>query len=465
MDQFVKEVQLAVYQRIVESLLYPVLVKTQGSKELAMLEALRRCERMSADELEAVRIERLKDILEHAGGHVPFYQRRFAEIGFDPVTVKDFSDLHRIPVLSKKDIQDYREDLISTAYKRQDLIANRTGGSTGSPLQFYHDKQRWDIRQAATIRHNLWAGHHLGQRVAVLWGHQSDLSGFKSIKAKLRNILIDRMLICDSSSFTEESLKQFATDYQRFRPETILAYANSLALVVDFMKANSIELPRPVSIITSAEVLTPENRGKIEDYFGTKVFDRYGSRETSVIASECAAHEGMHIGAEYLHLEFVDGIREVAPGATGDILITILGNHAFPFIRYQIGDVGSPAPAGICSCGVTLPKMQMVGGRTTDFLLAPDGRKVSGAALTIYFAAQVPGVKQAQIVQREVARLILNFAVNSEFGDQSRQMVEDKVRHFFGPAMAVEYRFVSAIPKEASGKYRFSICELTKEMK
>ena len=319
------------------------------------------------------------------------------------------------------------------------------------------------MRQAATIRHNLWAGHKIGQKVAVLWGHQSDLAGFKSLKAKLRNIFIDRLLICDSSSFSEASLRQFALDYQRFQPEGILAYANSLALVVDFMKANNIELPPPVSIITSAEVLTEENREKIENYFGVKVFDRYGSRETSVIASECSAHDGMHIGAEYLHLEFVDGSRAVSPGESGDILVTVLGNHAFPFIRYSIGDVGAASPQSTCSCGVTLPKMQMVAGRTTDFLLAPDGRKVSGAALTIYLAAKVPGVRQAQIIQRERERLIFKLVTDSQFDANSKAMIEERVRHFFGATMGVDYSLVNEIPKEASGKYRFSICELTVE--
>ena len=448
------------YQRIVESLLYPVLVKKQGSKELAVLAELQRSEKMSADELHSIRLERLKGILSHAHAHVPFYQKRFAASGFDVLALKDFSDLEKIPVLTKTDIQENREELISTAYKRQDLIANRTGGSTGSPLQFYHDKLRWDVRQAATIRHNLWAGQRVGSKVAVLWGHQSDLSAFKSIKSKLRNIFIDRLLICDSSSFSEASLHQFALDYQRFQPDSILAYANSLALVVDFMKANNIELPPPSSIITSAEVLTPENRAKIEAYFGQKVFDRYGARETSVIASECTAHDGMHIGAEYLHLEFVQDNRPVKPGENGEILVTILGNHAFPFIRYKIGDVGSPSAAAPCSCGVTLPKMQMVAGRTTDFLLAPDGRKVSGAALTIYLAAQVPGVRQAQIIQRQHGRLIFNLVTDSRFSETSRRMIEEKVRHFFGTDMKVEFEFVTAIAKEPSGKYRFSICEL-----
>lgn len=451
------------YQRIVESLLYPVLVKKQGSKELAILAELQRCEKMSADELHAIRLERIRDILGHAGEFVPFYRERFAAAGFNPATVTDFSDLQKIPVLTKKDIQENRDSLISTAYKRQDLIANRTGGSTGSPLQFFHDKQRWDVRQAATIRHNLWAGHKIGQKVAVLWGHQSDLAGFQSLKAKLRNIFIDRLLICDSSSFSEASLRQFALDYQRFQPEGILAYANSLALVVDFMKANDIELPPPVSIITSAEVLTEENREKIESYFGVKVFDRYGSRETSVIASECSAHSGLHIGAEYLHLEFVDGDRTVLPGESGDILVTILGNHAFPFIRYGIGDVGVAAPQSTCSCGVTLPKMQMVAGRTTDFLLAPDGRKVSGAALTIYLAAKVPGVRQAQIIQRERERLIFKLVTDSQFDANSKAMIDERVRHFFGATMGVDYSLVNEIPKEVSGKYRFSICEVTGE--
>ncbi|MGB5139493.1 MAG: phenylacetate--CoA ligase family protein, partial [Candidatus Zixiibacteriota bacterium] len=256
------------------------------------------------------------------------------------------------------------------------------------------------------------------------------------------------------------SLDQFALDYQRFKPDGILAYANSLALVVDFMKAKNIELPPPSSIITSAEVLTPENREKIESYFGQKIFDRYGARETSVIASECSAHDGLHIGAEYLHLEFVQENRAVQPGENGDILITILGNYAFPFIRYKIGDVGALMTESTCRCGVTLPKMQMVAGRTTDFLLAPDGRKVSGAALTIYLAAQVPGVRQAQIIQKEHGRLTFNLVTDSRFNDSSRRMIEEKVRHFFGAMMAVEYKFVDGIARESSGKYRFSICEL-----
>jgi phenylacetate-CoA ligase len=449
----------SLYQRFVERVLYPLDVTRRGSRELRILARLEETERFDSEKLHDLRLGALLQLLGHAARYVPFYQKRFADAGFDLNTVKDFDDLKRLPILTKRDMQEHREELISTHFDRNDLVENRTGGSTGAPLVFYHHQDRIDSRQAATLRHNRWAGYHVGCKTAILWGHQHDISLYRSAKARLRNLLLDRQLICDSGSFSEETLAQFARDFRSFRPEIIVAYANSLALVVDYCRANNVKLPRPEGIITTAEVLTAENRAKIEGYFDSKIFDRYGSRETSVIASECDAHNGMHINAENLILEFVEDGKEVKPGEVGEILVTDLGNLAFPFIRYQIGDRGSPA-TGNCRCGRTLPRMQMVAGRTTDFLLAPDGRRISGAALTIYLAARIPGVRQAQIVQRERNRLIFNLAVDPSFGESSLAMIREKVDSFFGAAMQFEPNYVDSIPAEPSGKYRFSICEL-----
>jgi len=104
-------------------------------------------------------------------------------------------------------------------------VENRTGGSTGSPLVFYHHQERLDSRQAATLRHNRWAGYQVGCKTAILWGHQRDLNLYRSFKARLRNLLLDRQLICDSGSFSEETLSRFARTSVVFRPEVIVAYA------------------------------------------------------------------------------------------------------------------------------------------------------------------------------------------------------------------------------------------------
>jgi len=447
------------YQKFVETVLYPLDVMRRGSNELELLTELEHSQWFEPVKLHDLRLVSLQKLLDHAVRYVPFYQKRFADAGFDPQMVKDFDDLKKLPILTKQDIQENSEDLISTCYPRVELVENRTGGSTGSPLVFYHHKERLDSRQAATLRHNRWAGYKVGCKTAILWGHQRDISLYRSFKARLRNLLIDRQLICDSGSFSEETLSRFTRDFRSFRPEVIVAYANSLGMVVDYCTAKKIELPIPHCIITSAEVLTDENRAKIESYFDVRIFDRYGSRETSIIASECEAHDGLHINAENLHLEFIESGKDVEADAVGEIIVTDFGNWAFPFIRYQIGDMGSPA-TGVCGCGRTLPRMQMIAGRTTDFLCAPDGRKVSGAALTIYLAAKVPGVRQAQIIQRERTTLIFNLVVDQSFGQSSLNLIREKVTHFFGEQMQFVPNYLDTIPKESSGKYRFSICEL-----
>lgn len=446
-------------QKLIEKVLYPLLARYHRSSELKVLKSLMRSQYFSEDELHFLRLERLKAILRHAAYYVPFYKRRFVAAGFDPKDLKDFDDLRKLPLLTKTAIQEHRNELLSEYFQPEELIENRTGGSTGSPLLFYLNRERLDSRQGATLRHNLWAGYRIGCKAAIIWGHQSDLSLFTSAKARVRNRLIDRTIMVDAASFSEDSLREFARRFRSFRPEVVVAYANAVGELVDFCVAEGINLPSPKSIITSAEVLTDDNRSKIEQYFGAKVFDRYGCREVSVIASECEAHDGLHISAENLLVEFLVDDRQADPGEVGKVVVTDLGNYAFPFIRYEIGDLGSPAH-GSCSCGRVLPRMQMVAGRTSDFLRTADGRRVSGTALTILLAAKVKGVRQAQIVQRELTKLVFKLVVDDEFDDDSRQLIRKQVAHFFGDRMEFTLEFVDEIPREASGKYRFSICEL-----
>ncbi|MFH2054534.1 MAG: hypothetical protein ABIJ61_01130 [bacterium] len=444
---------------LIEHLFYPLLTKYRGSGELALLKNLRRSQYYPEDQLQLLRLERLRSLLRHAEHFVPFYRRRFQAAGFDPKKLKDFAELRKLPVLTKEEIQTHRDELISSYYRPEQLTANRTGGSTGAPLVFYHNRERLDARQAATLRHNEWAGYKPGVKAAIVWGHPGDLSLYSSVKARVRNRLIDRTMLVDAADLSDANIEEFVRRYRRFKPAVILAYANSLALIVDYCVDEKIELPSPQAVITSAEVLTESNRHRIERFFNCRIFDRYGCREVSVIASECEAHEGLHINAENLYLEVLPKPGERSPGGEGDLLITDLGNFAFPFIRYQIGDLVAPL-AGRCSCGRTLPRLQMIAGRTTDFLLAPDGSRVSGAALTIHLVAEVPGVRQAQIVQREPEKLIFNLVADANFTDDARELLKSKVRKYFGESMQVELNPVESIPKEPSGKYRFSICEL-----
>jgi phenylacetate-CoA ligase len=205
--------------------------------------------------------------------------------------------------------------MISQEYLDKSLIKDKTGGSTGSPLVYYYNRERLDSRHAATVRHNRWAGWEIGDKVGLIWGAHSDLTGLGKMKSRLRNQLLTRYLVLDTSSMTEEKIGTYAKELRKYQPKILLAYTNSLVMLANYMKEHGISDIKPTGIVCTCEVLTPEYRKLIESTFGCKIFDRYGSREVAVIASE--DDEGLH-QCRQSFLEFVkDGKRK--PGEVGHI--------------------------------------------------------------------------------------------------------------------------------------------------
>ena len=449
-----------IVQPIAKYIIDPIVAAREKSSHLNWLKQLEKSQYYSPERIQQMQLERLKKLLIHAGKNCPFYKMRFAEAGFDPLKLSDPADLARLPVLTKTDIQNYRQDMLARDIPREDLIIEHTGGSTGAPLEFYMDRERLYSRKAGAIRHDRWAGLDIGHKAAVLWGNPHDFSDEVSLKTRLKNQLYDRRIFLDTTEISPALMAEFVRRLDDFRPSCYLAYANSMYLYARYIKEMHVgDYHRPQSIITSAEVLTEQQRDLIEDVFECPVFNRYGSREMSIIASECSKHEGMHICAETILLEIVRGDRPCNDGEMGRIVITDLLNFGMPFIRYQIEDVGTPVGAS-CSCGRGLPMMNISGGRTTDFLVTPEGKVVSGIALALPFVAAIDGAAQLQLVQKRKDELLIKLVKGPDFSDGTLVQIEQKVREFFGPAMKHRIEFVESIPKTRSGKYRLSVSTL-----
>jgi phenylacetate-CoA ligase len=417
---------------------------------------LKRTQYLPPDELHKLRWNRLCKILNYSYEHVPYYKRWFWQLGITPQDIQSHDDLLRLPLLTKQDIQINLHELISDKFDIECLIREQTGGSTGSPLGFYFTPDRELMRWAVTERHDSWAHLNVGDRVASLWGAARDISSSNTFKAKLINYLQGPTLMLDASSLSEDKMYDFAIKLQKFRPKVILAYANTMRLFAEFIEINKIQVPRPESIICSAEVLPPESRALIEKVFGTIVFNRYGCREFSIIASECEIHKGMHIGAEYLYLEFIKDDRHIFPGEMGEIIITDMMNYGMPLIRYQIKDYGAPLD-GLCICGRTLPLMDLGAGRETDFLVTPEGRYVSGVAVCTYVITNISGIKQAQIIQERPNHILIKLVKGDQFTNATIASLNLNIDRLVSKVIEREFQFVDEIPSTASGKYRFCI--------
>ena len=432
-----------------------------ASTQFRWLNKLEKSQYLSFDELNVLQWRRLKKLLHHAYTNCPFYSRRMDDYGLTPPQIKDRSDFAKLPFLTKEDIQSNLSALTAQNYPMEALVANKTGGSTGKPIRYFHDQDRIFSMAATAIRHDRWAGLDIGDKLAGLWGARQDLTSFQSMKYRIRNCLVNRMMVLDTSSLSEEKLFRFVQDLTKFKPKGILAYSNSMYMFSKFVHENMINGLNVKSIITSAEVLHDHERKLIEDVFQTKVFNRYGCREVSLIASECDEHKGLHIAEDCLLVEIVKDGQPAEKGQEGEIIITDLLNFGMPFIRYKIEDVGAFSE-GECPCGRSLLLLKTVLGRMTDFLITPQNDMVSGASLTIYLIANTPGVGQAQFIQNRKDHILIKIVRRPEFNNDSKEFLKNKLPEFFGPTMTYEFRYVEEIPKESSGKYRFSICNVQK---
>jgi len=147
------------------------------------------------------------------------------------------------------------------------------------------------------------------------------------------------------------------------------------------------------------------------------------------------------------------------PGEEGKIVVTDLTNYGMPFIRYEVGDVGVPSDR-VCGCGRGLPLMEKVVGRTADFLVRTDGSLVAGVSLIERLLTNIVGIYQMQIVQNEKDSLLLRMVKGEDFSDQVtiRPLRTEFEKIFPGTSMQID--FTDRLPQEASGKYRFAICNV-----
>lgn len=440
---------------------YPLLAATGESKRLSYLVEFERSQFFDARSLRELQCRRLQSLLIHAYNTCPFYRERFDQLGLilsdvqhSPQLEELMDALQLLPLLTKSDIQEHRDGLRSSAIVQCEARPNQTGGSTGQPISFLVDRDREESRWAAMLRHDGWAGLHIGDRRAVVWGAPLDLPSQK-LRAKIRRRLLAPTLWLDTGNITKERMTEFDRELRHFRPKVIIAYANAIALLAEFYKSRQIRPFSPKSIITSAEVLTPEGRAVIEEVFGAPVFNRYGCREVSVIASECDRHDGLHVMAEGLYVEILRNGRPVGPGEIGDIVVTDLLNRAMPLIRYKIGDVGSWAE-GTCECGRSLPRLQSLDGRSTDFIVAADGRIVSGVFLATYVLAQRPSLGRVQLQQSRAGEVLFRISPAKGFQQDAdvTYLREATTRHL-GEATTFQYEITTELSAEPSGKFRF----------
>jgi phenylacetate-CoA ligase len=423
----------------------------------ARLAEIERTQWLPREGIESYQAQRLNQLLTGALAHSPWHADRLRMAGLDE-TVKagaaTLADLARLPTMSKRDARDNVGQLVWRGVPGG-VFQYTTGGSSGEPLIFYFGRARQASDAAGRMRARRWWGVQPGEREAYLWGAPVELNKTDRIKT-LRDRLVNQ-LVLNAFAMSPQRMDDYLDALQAWQPKCLYGYASSVALLAAHAEARprKLRLPALRVVCTTGEALYPHQRELIARIFGAPVANEFGSRDIGFTAHEAPGGQMLLMSESHIIEVLDEAGQPVAPGETGEAVITGLTSAAQPFIRYRTGDVlrlSSEPAAG----GQGLHVIAEVMGRQTDFVVAADGR-VMHALAVIYVLRAVPGIAQFKCVQHAPERMEVQIVADARWNEAARHAVVTGLRARLGETLQVELRMLDEIPPEASGKHRYVV--------
>ncbi len=444
---------MGLYTALVSSFLFPVHERLKRHDTVALRHQMEEAQWWSAERLAEFQIQRLRDLLKNIGQNVPYYREMFAKNAFDPLSVKSIIDLQRLPFLTKSIIRANTEAL--KHINAQGLTRFNTGGSSGEPLIFFIGNNRVSHDVAAKWRATRWWDVDIGDPEIVVWGSPIEL-GKQDVVKHWRDKLLRTQLL-PAFAMSEVKLDGFLDTIRQVKPRMLFGYPSALSHIAKHaqkrgQKMNDLGIK--VAFVTS-ERLYDDQRAVIGEVFGCRVANGYGGRDAGFIAHECPSGN-MHLTADDILVEIVNEEGRTQPaGVAGEIVVTHLSTHDFPFVRYRTGDVGVLGTT-LCSCGRGLPVLQEIQGRSTDFVVAADGTVLHGLAL-IYILRDLTGVSSFKVIQESIQLTRVLLVTDPSFNDESLLSVEHGFKQRLGQTVTIIVERVDTIPAEKSGKFRYIV--------
>ena len=425
----------------------------------AYYKQLCRNQMLCPEEIEDLSLNKTRKLLKYAYDHVPFYKKRFLSIGAVPEDFQTARDFEKFPILTRADLMENFNELLSDEYTMKDVRISTTGGSSGTPAKVCHPRS---LPRAA-----------MGWRLLDWWNISpaDDMADvYRDVRNSLKSKIFQwvqafpgRQLLLNATSFSENDMKVFLDNFCRMKPALLHGYVGAVDTLSGYMLEHEIKVPAPKAIWLTSSPITQVQQKRIEKAFNAPVYDQYGCCEIYWLAAECPKRTGLHMFQDIRRIEFTDDSGFSVPTCEyGQIVITDLENYAFPLIRYANGDSGRRLKKD-CSCGCNLPLMDKVKGRVSETFLLPSGTRINGEFLTTLFDDTPDAVKQFQVHQQTDGSIVLKVIPNIKFQDleQTLENVKNNLLNAINHEVPIAVEKVDSIPQKG-GKLKFIISDYKK---
>lgn len=331
-------------------------------------------ETLDRKDLEALQLERLKEIVKFAYENAPYYKRSFDEAGLKPEDIKTLADISKFPFIDKKTQRDcqgvgsFLGELC--AVPEEDVVfISTSSGSTGVPTISPFTKEDFDEFQDTQSRW-FW---QIGMRPKDRYVHALNFSLFVGGPDVIGAQNLGALCIWGGTLPSDRLLFILKT----YQPTVIWTSPSYAWYLGETAKKNGIDPKKDLSIkkiIVAGEQggSIESTRKAIEDLWGAELYDFYGLSDIfGACAAMCEAKDGLHICEDQILVETVDiHTGEILPpGSVGELVFTSLKKKARPMIRFRTGDIGyiDNTP---CSCGRTHGRIHINGRKDDMFIVS-----------------------------------------------------------------------------------------------
>ena len=405
-----------------------------------------------------MRDARVRSLVRYAAETVPHYRDLFEGAGIDPAGIRTAEDLERLPRVDRARVGADPGRFVSTSDRGRDSILFPTNGTTGTPLEIWHDRRSVLENIALGERERVVEAGFAGKRlrysvVDVNYGPRD--TGFQVLRFYREATAIpfrpQRHILRIDDPF-----ETVVEEVNRIRPDVLQGYGSYLEAFFERLADTGARMHLPELVLYGSDTMSPAGRRFIEERFGVPVISRYNAVEAFKVGFVCEERSGIHVEDDLCHLRVLDAQGEpAAPGELGEVVISNLVNHGTVLINYRLGDLAAWS-AEPCPCGRRTPLLSGVEGRLERTLHLPDGRFVPEGAIQVLLKDR--GALSFQLVQTAAEGYELKLVAPSP--DEYERIVPDAVtglRDLLGNGAQVRPSFHEALPPAPRGAFQYVV--------
>lgn len=432
----------------------PIYSLTRNQAYRHFYNKLKEFEKKDAEEINKWQFEMVKGIVSYAYMNVPFYKELYDQIGFLPGDLKGWKDFEKLPFITKEMVKANNNRMVSSEISRLKYKQDCTGGSTGEPMKFLVDIDKY-YQDEAFYRY-YWEknGFNVGKDRCVI------LRGLK-IKTDNHSKLYEydrfwKYLYLDSSYLTEEWLDEYDAIIRDYGARIIQAFPSSLYMLAKLYRLTGRVAPKFDIVFFSSENVYPEQRDYIADVFGaTGLYNQYGHSEKALVAGQGREFEGMAFCPLYGYGELVDGngVAIKKEGVIGELIGTSFCK-SMPFIRYKTSDTATLYLGDSDSYMCTWKKTKQLLGRLHEFVYTKDNRKVSICTVGGAHISELNSVIDMQYEQLKDGELIVHVVENplQPLSDEDKIIIANKYVDIFDGQIECKVNLVPIIQRTKANK-------------